>query len=234
MDSLLTWAAGLPLIPRGLLSLLVVILAVFILVVLWTPRPGQTYGGPAPGSLTGPTNDGGGNSGARSKPEEPARELDQVRSEVWETNRPRAAEPPAPSPSAPRETQAMVGSPGAIQAGRDIFIAPVAPVGPEASRKLSSDQCQALAGILARMRAALDGLVRVRASEEARGRASAIQNEASDWLREHLGAIQAEAFMSAEPSLSVPSNYPSAYGGTYQRMRGRLTYLSDVARRSCA
>lgn len=37
MDKLLPWAAGLPFVPKVILSLVVVSLAVFVLFVLWTP-----------------------------------------------------------------------------------------------------------------------------------------------------------------------------------------------------
>src|SRR5688572_17053929 len=50
MDSLLTWAASLPILPRALLSLLVVGAAAFVLLVLWTPRQGVGEGSRQPDS----------------------------------------------------------------------------------------------------------------------------------------------------------------------------------------
>ncbi|TKS62905.1 MAG: hypothetical protein EWM73_02007 [Nitrospira sp.] len=146
------------------------------------------------------------------------------------------AKNPTKPNSSQSSSQGIVNSPGAIQAGRDVIISPNLPQSPASTqqpRQLSKAECDALGARIKRGRMAVDRLVAERASEEARTEVLGAQKEINDWLREHLGTVHAEAFMSAEPWKQVPANYPSRYGGIYQEFRGRLTHLTSLASRYC-
>jgi hypothetical protein len=157
---------------------------------------------------------------------QPAAPVEQ--SSAPEIDRPVPEQPvPESAPKPPNTTGAALGEPS------QTLPAPPEAVPQAEPRGLSALQCETLATLLQRGRASLNKLVAERASDAARAEASSIQNEIRDWLGQNLGVAYAEAFMSAEPAQLVPSNYPYRYGGIYQHMRGRLTYLTSVVGQFC-
>ena len=86
-----------------------------------------------------------------------------------------------------------------------------------------------LAALLRRNRSALDRLVSERASDQARSELEQVESEVYEWLRAHRGELQAEAYLSATPSVMRPVGYPSQYGGLYGRATGRLAHLQREA-----
>lgn len=140
---------------------------------------------------------------------------------------------PPPQPEQPERKSGAIDKPETKEPIVDQPLSSPPPAIAEQPRRLSAAECDTLADLLKRGRSALNRLVAERASDEARAEAAGIQNETRDWLGQHLGEVHAEAFMSADPSIQVPANYPSQYGGIYQRMRGRLTHLTSIAGRFC-
>lgn len=83
--------------------------------------------------------------------------------------------------------------------------------------------------LVQRTREALEQLVATRAAEESRAAATRVEEEVSSWLERRLGKLSAEAFRAAPASLQLPVNYPAKFGGVYQRLRGKLNYLTALA-----
>jgi hypothetical protein len=105
---------------------------------------------------------------------------------------------------------------------------PGEPLAAETAQSRHSYQNE-LAAMIGQTRNALEQLVASRASDQARAEVAHLEEEVSSWLESRLGKLYAEGFRSAPPSVQVPTNYPAKFGGIYQRLRGKLSYLSSVA-----
>lgn len=129
MNNLLPWAASLPVIPKILLSALVVGFAVFVLIVLWsTPEPPEpsskaqnSVAAPPSGGTTTPQPSSG--SAAPMKSENPSpdrRPTEASRARTSERGSSLTVDVQSDTRELPHQT--IINSPGAIQAGRDVII----------------------------------------------------------------------------------------------------------------
>jgi hypothetical protein len=73
-----------------------------------------------------------------------------------------------------------------------------------------------------------DGFVASGACVESRKRVFQWFETTYAYLQENLGIAQAEAFRSASPVMGTPDNFPLKNGGTYQAMRGWLSFLGRL------
>jgi hypothetical protein len=104
---------------------------------------------------------------------------------------------------------------------------------PSSPKQLTAAECALLAQYISGLDQAAREMRAQRMSPESIRAARQLTEAIGEWIGQHVGPAQKQAFLSAPPSPMVYDGMPGATGGNWQGAQGRLAYLRTLVDGRC-